>query len=157
MSKLAPIIAGSSLAQRRRAKGLTLIEILIAVLVISIGLLGVAALHSFSLRNNYDALMRSHASALAADIADRMRANRSALADYTIDLDDPTPTLGDDPDLATIDIYEWRTALATTLPNGKGQVTAVGTNMVEITISWGERDNEDDDGEDITFVTRTEV
>ena len=56
-------------------QGFTLIEVLIAVLVLSIGLLGLASLQAASLKNNYGAYMRSQASILANDMADRIRSN----------------------------------------------------------------------------------
>lgn len=58
--------------------GFTLIEILVAVLVLSIGLLGLAGLQATALRNNTSASERSQATFLAYDIIDRMRANPSA-------------------------------------------------------------------------------
>ena len=61
----------------RAQRGTTLIETLVALLVLSIGLLGVAALQITSLQNNRGAHMRSQASVLAYAIADRMRANRN--------------------------------------------------------------------------------
>jgi type IV pilus assembly protein PilV len=141
---------------RQHASGMTMVEVLIALLIISIGLLGVAALHASTLRNNYDALMRSHASALAADIADRMRANRTAALgtdDYEIALTDTDIDIGEDPTVAAIDISEWRASLAAQLPGGTGAVAIdPDTRIVTITIQWGER--EDDP---VTFVTETEI
>ena len=61
---------------RHRNQGFTLVEALIALLVLSIGLLGVAALQLIALQNNNNAMFRSQATYLAYDIADRMRANR---------------------------------------------------------------------------------
>lgn len=150
-----------SLANRHRTAGLTLVEILIALLVISVGLLGVAGLHAMSLRNNYDALMRSHASALAADIADRMRANRAAALDaaseYRIGFEDNVER-DDDSSIAIIDLDEWRTALTEQLPQGKGSVAInAATRMVTITIQWGERGNEREDPQVVTFTTETEI
>ncbi|MDH3266385.1 MAG: type IV pilus modification protein PilV, partial [Gammaproteobacteria bacterium] len=66
----------SRLAYRRQSQsGFTLIEVLVSVLVLSIGLVGVAALQGVSLKNTQSAFMRSQATALAYDLADRMRAN----------------------------------------------------------------------------------
>lgn len=141
---------------RQRIAGLTLVEILITLLVVSIGLLGVAGLHAMSLRNNYDALMRSHASTLAADIADRMRANRGAAIDYEIDLGTDEVDVGDDPPISATDLFEWREALAAQLPQGTGAVDVELVDariVVTITIQWGERGEE----EPIKFETRTEV
>ena len=61
-----------------RAGGFTLVEVLIALVVLSIGLLGLAGLQSTGLRFNQSATMRSHATQLAYDMSDRMRANIAA-------------------------------------------------------------------------------
>lgn len=62
----------------RRVSGFTLLEVLVAILVLSIGLLGLAGLQTHSLRNNHTAFLRSQAVALAYDALDRMRSNRTA-------------------------------------------------------------------------------
>lgn len=130
-----------------------MVEILVAMLVISVGLLGVAGLHAYSLRNNYDALIRSHASALASDIVDRMRANRdvalNAANPYTIGL---TQTRTDPQTVADIDLVAWKTVLKDQLPDGDGAVTVDNVSrLVTITIQWGER------GETTSFRTQTEI
>lgn len=139
---------------RQRTAGLTLVEILITLLVISIGLLGVAGLHAMSLRNNYDALMRSHASALAGDIIDRMRANSAAVmvgGDYDeIDFDEDVEIEDDSPQ-ATIDVAEWKETLDSQLPDGKGAITVKASGVVTIEVQWGER------GNNMSFITETEI
>ena len=55
--------------------GFTLLEVLVAIVVFSVGLLGLAALQIFSLRLSHDSLLRTTATILANDMADRMRAN----------------------------------------------------------------------------------
>jgi type IV pilus assembly protein PilV len=139
----------------RRSAGFTLTEILVTLVIISVGLLGVAGLHSLSLRNNFDALIRSHASALADEIADRMRTNRTrALAgDYNIALG--VPRTG--PTLADADINAWRLRLKAQLPgdlaDGAVSLAAPPSRLVTITIQWGERDQPNP----VTFVTQTEI
>lgn len=138
-----------------KSSGFTLVEILVTLLVISIGLLGVAGLHSLSLRNNYDALMRSHASALASDIADRMRANQAAVVDGG-EYDDvelgAAPTIDATSSQAAIDVFEWKEALAAQLPDGDGAIAIdVATRIVRIDVQWGER------GNTMTFTTETEI
>jgi type IV pilus assembly protein PilV len=61
-----------------RTSGFSLIEVLVSVLVLAIGLLGVAALQTGALKNNQSALQRSQATTLAYSMMDAMRANRSA-------------------------------------------------------------------------------
>jgi type IV pilus assembly protein PilV len=63
---------------RRRQRGVSLIEVLVSTLILAIGLVGVAGLQAFALKNNQSAQMRSQASALAYDLADRMRGNVAA-------------------------------------------------------------------------------
>jgi type IV pilus assembly protein PilV len=144
---------------RHRAAGLTMVEILIALVVISIGLLGVAGLHAMSLRNNYDALMRSHASALAADIIDRMRANANAVvvgSDYDNIGFGATPDVEEDSVQALVDMSEWKETLGAQLPEGDGDITVTVaadgvTKLVKVEVRWGER------GADISFITETEI
>lgn len=60
-------------------RGFTLLEVLIALVVLSIGLLGLAGLQSTGLRFNQSAGMRTQATQLAYDMSDRMRANMVAV------------------------------------------------------------------------------
>lgn len=128
------------LASRRHCSGLTLVEILVALVVLSIGLLGLAGLQTLSLKFNTSASHRTQATALAYDFADRMRANRqAALADeYTIAFQDPAPVCGA-PNLAgTIaqqDISIWRNTLACRLPQSTGSVTRNG-NEFTVSVRW---------------------
>ena len=72
----------------RQAKpdgGFTLIEVLVTLLILAIGLLGVAALQFRGLQYNQDAYVRSQVSFLAYDISDRMRMNRTDMANYVND------------------------------------------------------------------------
>jgi type IV pilus assembly protein PilV len=151
-----------SMSEVSTSRGFTLIEILVTLVIISVGLLGVAGLHALSLRNNYDALIRSHASALAGDIADRMRANRDAAFDGDYDLPmNSDPSAGEGATLADTDLVEWVTRLEEQLPNGDGSIQMAPApapgdpqiRLVTITIQWGERSEVDP----VTFETRTEI
>jgi type IV pilus assembly protein PilV len=136
--------------------GMTLIEALVAVLVLSIGLLGVAGLQFQALRNNYGAHLRSQATILAHDIADRMRANRTeALAGaYAVDVG-AVPTGTTLPDL---DVAAWKDSLAEILPAGDGRVEMIPVdpaipdrNVARIRVQWTDRLGDD------FFVTETEL
>lgn len=119
---------------RQSQSGFTLIEVLVAVLVLSIGLVGVAALQGVSLKNTQSAFMRSQATALAYDLADRMRAN---VLSARLGLYDPSTaaavtacksTTGCTPqDMAKHDLAEWNAAIATYLPMGQGFVCVDST------------------------------
>ncbi|HLA73160.1 MAG TPA: type IV pilus modification protein PilV [Steroidobacteraceae bacterium] len=119
----------------KKVRGTTLVETLVALLVLSIGLLGVAGMQMTSLQNNRGAHLRSQAQVLAYDIADRMRANRTvALAGgYIIALG---ATVANDGTIQAIDLESWKGALAVTLPGGDGQVDQIGLNLVRITVRW---------------------
>ena len=133
-----------------RANGFTLLEVLVALVVLSIGLLGLAGLQVASLRYNHSAYLRSQATLLAYDILDRMRANRQeALSGaYTISLGTlpsaPTSCIGNasnctPPMLATDDLYQWETELTNTLPGGTGSISDVKvaqSTQFTVTVQW---------------------
>lgn len=112
-----------------RQSGFSLIEVLVAVIVLSIGLVGVAGLQAVSLKNNQSAFMRSQASALAYDLADRMRAN---VPGANANMYDPTAKAATancktstgctTQQMAQNDLYEWNAAITTYLPDGEGFV-----------------------------------
>lgn len=64
--------------------GFSLLEVLVALLVLSIGLLGLALLQTTSLRMNTESYSRTQATILAYDIIDRMRVNSAARASYDV-------------------------------------------------------------------------
>lgn len=125
-----------------KSRGLTLVEILIALLILSIGLLGLAGLQTLSLKFNTSAYYRTQATQLAYDFADRMRANRvDALAGlYSIDdFGGPLPVcdaaVGDGTALQD-DIAAWRNALACRIPQSMGRVRRNGANEFTISVRW---------------------
>ena len=63
---------------KKQAKGFSMIELLVAVLIMGIGVLGVTGLQMVSLQNNRDALLRTEALQMAYDILDRIRVNPGA-------------------------------------------------------------------------------
>ena len=136
-------------SKKANQRGTTLIETLVALLVLSIGLLGVAALQVNALQNNQMAHVRSQASVLAYDLADRMRANRAvALAGgYNVAFG-TTPTGSN---LNELDVQNWKAALANTLPTGDGQLTLLG-NVAIIQVRWATRT-----GGTELFETRTQI
>jgi len=125
--------------------GFTLIEVLIAMLVLAVGLLGLAGLQATSLKNNQSAYNRSQATQLAYDLADRMRANVAGKTTYTTGTATATSacltTTGCTKEaMAENDLKEWNDAISATLPSGAGTIT-VTAGIYTITINWD--DNRD--------------
>lgn len=127
--------------------GFTLIEVLVAVLVLSIGLLGLAGLQANSLRFNTDSSIQTQAAYMANDMADRMRANAGTATLITYPSATATQvascynTGGCTPgQMASNDLYEWNQALAG-LPAGQGTITALGGGVYNITVRWDELRN----------------
>ncbi|ADC70728.1 type IV pilus modification protein PilV [Thioalkalivibrio sp. K90mix] len=144
-----------------RTRGVTLIEVLVALVVLSIGVIGLAALQAQALQLNQGAYMRAQATNLAYDIADRMRTNREVALDGAYDTDFQPPPVCEAPeaggDLASADLAQWRMALACALPEGQGRIERDG-DVFTITIRWDNR-RLAEDGEDPieVFVTRTGI
>lgn len=124
----------------RRAAGFTLMEVLVTVVILSIGLLGVAGLQFGSLRGNQSALQSSIAAALAAEGADRIRANLPGVVNPDTGAArsayDLITSAGSDPgciesgcgyaELAQYDAYKWITEIEK-LPGGQGTICRDGT------------------------------
>ncbi|HEB95739.1 MAG TPA: type IV pilus modification protein PilV [Sedimenticola thiotaurini] len=110
--------------------GFTLIEVLVTVLILAVGLLGLAGLQTVSIRNNHSAYLRSQAVQLAYDIADRVRANSLVNADLT-NFDTITAnqnsacftTAGcNEFQMAANDLWEWQNQVAALLPGGQAVI-----------------------------------
>jgi type IV pilus assembly protein PilV len=120
-----------------KRSGFSLIEVLVAVLVLSIGLLGLAGLQGQALRDNQSAFLRSRAVQRAEDILDRMRANRALALNgaYNIALaTDPVDSPGT---VAETDLAEWKTTITAALPAGAGSV-AVNGKIATVVVEWTE-------------------
>jgi type IV pilus assembly protein PilV len=126
-------------------RGFGLIESLVALVVISVGMIGIAALYGQGLRASSTAYYRTQAVNLAADMADRIRVNRRGANSYGAPgadgLCDPGgATNCAPPRMAAHDIWAWQTQVAALLPGGAGTVQFAGTTppTYTIVINWQE-------------------
>ncbi len=130
-----------------RTNGFTLIEVLIAVLVLAVGLLGLAGLQVTSLGNSQSAYNRSVATQLAYDLADRMRANitianpnypnpptqatlttSAYIVGSATQVNTCNTTSGCTPEqMAQNDLFDWNTDVAASLPSGSGIICVDST------------------------------
>lgn len=130
----------------RSSRGFTLVEVLIALIIMSVGMLGIASLYVQSMQAGRTSLLRHNAVTLAGDVADRIRANRTAGDVY----EDPAGAdhdciTGDTncsaPQMAMQDILIWKRQAQDTLPNGD---VLIGYNSLAtpptytIQVTWDE-------------------
>jgi type IV pilus assembly protein PilV len=112
--------AGCPSARARWQAGVGLIEVLVALLVLSVGILAIIGMQISGKQANYDAVQRTTAAHLAMDLVERMRANPSELDAYVTDavlgggsLNAPDPSCDSDADtctaaeMAEADLYQW--------------------------------------------------
>lgn len=145
-----------------KQSGFTLLEVLVTLLIVSFGLLGMAALQISALKNNLSAHHRSQATILAYDIVDRMRANITTIDNYVgipdasvAAVDNCRTDTGCTPaNMALNDLAEWRTDLAE-LPGGTGAVSSGaltgGGTFYTIEITWNDRGDASDPVFEMSF------
>nr|WP_315260826.1 type IV pilus modification protein PilV [uncultured Duganella sp.] len=115
-----------------RTRGYTLLEILIAVLVLALGIIGGAGLQLSALRARHQSVLLSHATQLAASLAERMRANPAQSDTYlTLNYDalaEPSPSVPsalchggacDAAQIAFADLYDAKILARQNLPGGR--------------------------------------
>ena len=143
---------------RHKQKGVSFLEVLVAVVIISIGFLATSRMQIMGMRYNQSAFFKSQASIMASDIADRMRANLDGVNDGEYDnistqsaTSDPgCMTNGcDSTNLAALDVFQWSTNIGNTLPDGVGTIERNG-DMFEIEVSWNEKVSEAVEAQSVT-------
>ena len=154
-----PLLSYHLLSKKDAQKGFSLLEVLIALVVLSIGLLGLAGLEIFGLKYNFQSYERTQATMLLGEMADRMRANPQGVIAGSYDavgIADAAPSslncavvdCSNGADLASYDIAEWKTILSAPkmLAQGQGGVTRLATTLAsgapiylfEVRVNWKE-------------------
>ncbi len=147
-------------------QGFTFIEVMIAMLVLSIGLLGLAGLQLTGLRYNQSGYLRAQANILAYDIIDRMRANPTeASAGTYANISGSSTSNPYDGDcmssddgctavqLVDGDAFEWIQNITAQLPSGTGQIVRDG-GIDTITVGWTEMTNDGPAEKTVSINTR---
>jgi type IV pilus assembly protein PilV len=129
----------------RSQTGFSLIEVMVALVVVSVGMIGIAALYGQGLSAGRTALYRTQAVNLAADMADRIRVNRRGGAAYggaaaNNNCDPPAAVNCNPAQMAAHDLWVWTNQIQQQLPNGVGTVQFTGTTPATytITVTWQE-------------------
>jgi type IV pilus assembly protein PilV len=137
---------------RRAHRGFTIVEVLVSLVVLSMGLLGIAKLILLTARSADSAYLRSQATELAYEILDDMRANRQTAVAHGYDTSMTTaPTAAGScidtacspTDLALYDVYTWKRRLGVStggaLPLGQGSITTTttaATTTAVVIVQW---------------------
>ena len=123
--------------QRNYSAGFTMLEVLVSIVVIAFGLLGIAGLQAFAVKNNQSAGLRLIATTVAIDMVDRVHANESSMtvngtatgynkpaaSDYNAPVAGCRQVAGCTTfDMAQNDLAEWKTLVTSALPQGEGIV-----------------------------------
>ncbi|MBF0340785.1 MAG: type IV pilus modification protein PilV [Magnetococcales bacterium] len=135
--------------KQKSQSGFTLLEVLIALVILSVGLLGLAKMQLNSIKFTNSALLRSQAVFLAYDIFERMRANRTMAVNgaYNTAFDtvvssppDCVSSTCSTAQMVTFDLAQWKSDLAALLPSGGGEITPIVAGGMEklftISIRW---------------------
>ena len=111
----------------RKQSGFSLVEVLIALVIMSVGMLGIAGLYVHSMQAGRTSMLRHHAVTLVGDVADRIRANPRAGIAYEGPGLDGSCVSGvvncDDVAMAGHDILLWKQQATDTLPDGDVDIT----------------------------------
>ncbi|MCH7831107.1 MAG: type IV pilus modification protein PilV [Proteobacteria bacterium] len=142
-----------------RQRGFSLVEVLITLVIMSVGMLGIAGLYVQSMQAGRTSMFRHNAVTLAGDVADRIRANPGAGIAYAAPNGANNNCVNGGVDcspaqMAAHDILQWKNQAIDTLP--AGDVLIVFDNSVipptyQITISW------DEPGENLSYVVTIPV
>ena len=144
-------LAGTLSARRTRANfslnsaGVTLIEVMVSLIILTVGMLGIAALHGLGVKYGTRSYFRSQAVNQAYDILDRMRANPAGVSIGEYTRSSASEQAGHNclhsscsaADIAGYDLGQWNWSNSSLLPSGSGTVTTDGSS-ISVDVSWEE-------------------
>lgn len=149
---------------RAASGGFSLIEVLIALVVLAVGLLGVAMMQMMSLRFTQSANHRTMATNLAYELIDLARSNRDFSANYIMtyaEFGDPDTSGGcerstaADPDS---NLERWKCEVRASLPEGEAAVSMPGEGVIQVDIRWADAHwVEDVDEQDTAFTVVSRI
>jgi type IV pilus assembly protein PilV len=133
---------------RSNLGGFSLIEVLVALVVLSVGMIGMAAMYGQGLSAGRTAQFRTQAVNLVADMADRIRSNNQGLtayegaaADHDCDPQSGGPVPCSPAEMAAHDLFVWDTQVANLLPNGDWSIEVDEAALppeYTISVTWDE-------------------
>lgn len=154
-----------------RQKGFSLIEALVAFLILSIGMLGIASMQTMSLKSGHTAAMRTAAVMKAEEILESMRSNPAVIIDYAASTADMgvdngcsqttvAPATCSSTQMAQDELFRWKNSLIEALPNNTATTASVVVtppvapstlNLVVVSVNWSERDVETGGAANMTY------
>lgn len=144
---------------KHKQKGFSLIEALVAFLILSVGMLGIASMQTMSVKAGHTAAIRTVAVVKVEEILESMRSNLTALDSYAAGAADMginhgcsqtgIPAVVCTPDeMAQDEVFRWKNSLLEALPNNATTTASVvitppvppaTMNLVVVSVRWGER------------------
>lgn len=126
-----------ALSATSRQRGVSLLEVLVAVLVLAVGVLGAVLLQTNALRYSASASDHTQATFIAYDMLDRMRANSAELASYVTSVPAGCNAATPAASIRATDLADFAHAVSCLLPDGQGAVSVQG-QQATIRLSWSE-------------------
>lgn len=146
ITRMQALIGCWRLCKHPHQSGIALVEVLVSVLLLSVGVLAVAALQLYSLAANTEAGLHSHASVKVRDIIEQVRLNPHQRAHFTVSAANcQAANLPDGSDFIRRQLAGWCSGVAAVLPGGEGAVR-VTEGVVSAEVSWLERHARGEEG-----------
>jgi type IV pilus assembly protein PilV len=141
-----------------------MIEVLVAFVIFSFGMLGLAGLQTRLLTYNQSSLLRTQAAALTDDILDRMRLDRQNAINgrWDSDIDQASTDVANGTQAYQYDLREWKAEVEAALPEGRASIVmdAAQNNTVTVIVEWNDSrgtDTRNTDGGRERFETRSRL